>query len=86
LQLLQQYAGYAKGDLKPAPVFLDQVQQQQICRQVAFIGYFLADLLVFEIVEVIAVLVEDGVVPEPAGLMNLKVKAYRCHNEHSFSS
>ena len=81
LQLLQQNAGYAKGDLKPAPVFFDQFQQQQIRRQVAFLGYLFADLLVLSIVEVIAVLVEDGVVSESAGLMNLKVEAYRCHEK-----
>ena len=76
VELLEEDAGDAEGNLEPAIVPLDVLEQQAIGGQVALVGDLSAYLRVFELVEIGFGPVEDGVVLEPEGLMHLKIEAY----------
>ena len=73
-KLLQQHAGGAEGDFEAAFVLPDQLQQQAIRGQIAFAGDLAADFAVLMLVEVVAPGIEDRVVSQPEGLVNLKVE------------
>jgi hypothetical protein len=57
-------------------VLFYQIQHHPVSWEIAFVCNFAADCPVLEIIEIPLVLVEYRVMPEPAGLVNLKIKAY----------
>ncbi len=62
------------GDLELSGVLSDEVEDKLIGGQIALFGYFVDNLLVVVVVEVIGVRVEDGVASEPIGLVNLEIE------------
>jgi hypothetical protein len=64
LQLLQQNARDAVGDLEPPLEPAYQLKDQTVGRKVALIGDLSADRRVLEIVEILMVAVKYRVVPE----------------------
>jgi hypothetical protein len=78
-ELFEQRAGYAVRDFESALVFAYQLENHSVCGQVTFVGDLAADGGVFVVIEIIAALVEDGVVPKSKRLVYLKVKNYRSH-------
>jgi len=79
LKLIEQHPGYAVCDLEPTVESPYQVQDKTVRGEVAFIGDFPANRTVFEIVEILVITVEYGVVSKPQRLMHLEVKANRWH-------
>jgi len=60
-------------------VLFYKFKHQPIGRQIAFIRYFTANLMILGIVKVMTVRVENRVIPQPVWLMDLKIKTYRRH-------
>lgn len=67
------------GDSEVAFVAFDEVEHELCCGAVAFVGDFFTDGAVGVFVEVEGVGVEDGVVFEAVGLVDLEVEDGGCH-------
>ncbi|HEY5141309.1 MAG TPA: hypothetical protein VIJ25_18650, partial [Methylococcales bacterium] len=76
VELLKQRAGDAVRNFESAFVPLYNIQQEPVCRQVAFIGDLAAYRRVFIVVKIVRAFIKDRIVPQPKGLMNLKIKTY----------
>jgi hypothetical protein len=76
LELFEQCAGYAVCDPEPASEFSYQIENQPVGGKVALVCNLAADRGVLVVVEIMAALVKDGIVPQPKRLMYLEVKNY----------
>jgi hypothetical protein len=74
-KLFEQNACDAVCDLESAVVPVYQVEDKAVGRKITLVGDLPANLRVFLVVEIMRVVVKDGVVSKPRGLMHLKVKA-----------
>jgi hypothetical protein len=79
LELLEQRSGYAVRHLEFAVKSPYQIQNEPVCGQIAFVCDLPADRAVLVVVKIVLVFIEDRVVSQPHGLMDLKVEAYRRH-------
>ena len=75
LELVEADAGDGVGDAEVALVAFDEVEDEGGRGAVALVGDLVGDGLVFEVVEVEGVGVEDGVASEAVGLVDLEVEA-----------
>ena len=78
-ELFEGRAGDGECETEPALVLLDEGEEKSQCREVAIFGDAIDDDLVVADVEVIVCGVEDGVLPQAEGLVDLEVEADRGH-------
>jgi hypothetical protein len=82
-QLLQQYTRQAVCYPEPAFIPSDYIEEQSIGGKITLVCDFPANGRVLVLVEVMVIFVEYSVVPQPQGLMHLKVETHRSHKSLS---
>jgi hypothetical protein len=80
--LVEDHPGEGKGDPEGAAVFLNQLKQEGAGGEIAFLRDAVQDPAVLRIVLVVMEMahVEEGVPPQTAGLVDLKVEADARHS------